>query len=479
MRSSGVSRSLCLALLATSAHAQQTVGAGAKAVVNSDSLPVYGAMSSSGEVKATLKRGDRVTIGVVLFGDDVTWCAITKAGETRRLGFASCEFLEQDRGGVTTAPPPPVEPKKPIPVREVPLPPPAATTVPPEPVAPSKPAQAVGKETAPAEPVPAPPAAVELPPPKTIPALEPPVREPDPPAPVAIPLPSDPALLAPLAPVIPPTSPPVAEPAPVPAPHPTESAPATPPLNPADFVETALDNSGLRASLARYTRTTNLISFLDRGRLAEIDVAALDRVLSEQFEPAVFSRAIGDQIGKNYSPKLLPELVEWLRSPVTQKLAGLERRALEPESREELVAFAADLSKSRPAESRLELAHRLYDASKICDVEVESTIALVYTVALAIGPALPKEKRYSAGELDRALGSVKSRYRSIMKNARLVHYLFAYQSASEAELEQYVVFLESESGRLFVSLIGKGFYDATEAISRRLLIEIPRNLKRR
>src|SRR6266849_4561559 len=204
MRSSGVSRSLCLALLATSAHAQQTVAAGAKAVVSSDSLPVYGAMSSSGEVKATLKRGDRVTIGVVLFGDDVTWCAITRAGETRRLGFASCEFLEQDRGTATTAPPPPVEPKKPIPVREVPpvllpsLPPPGAATVPPEPVAPSKPAQAIVKDAAPAETFPAPPAAVELPPPKRIPASEPPVREPDPPAPVAIPLPSDPAPVPPV-----------------------------------------------------------------------------------------------------------------------------------------------------------------------------------------------------------------------------------------------------------------------------------------
>jgi hypothetical protein len=66
-----------------------------------------------------------------------------------------------------------------------------------------------------------------------------------------------------------------------------------------------------------------------------------------------------------------------------------------------------------------------------------------------------------------------------MKNARLVHYLFAYQSASDEELEQYIGFLESESGKLFVSLIGKGYYDATETISRSLLIEIPRNLKRR
>jgi hypothetical protein len=244
-------------------------------------------------------------------------------------------------------------------------------------------------------------------------------------------------------------------------------------------VETALDSSGLRALLDRYTRTTNLIAFLDKGRLAEIDVAALDRVLAAQFEPGAFSRAVGDQIAKNYPPQSLPALVEWLRSPGTQKLTGLERRALDPESHDALVAFASDLSKSRPPESRLELIHRIYDGLKICDVEVESTIALVHTTALAIGPALPREKRYTAGELDRALGTVKARYRSIMKNARLVHYLFAYQTASDQELEQYIGFLESESGKLFASLIEKGFYDATETISRALLIEIPRNLKRR
>jgi hypothetical protein len=110
-------------------------------------------------------------------------------------------------------------------------------------------------------------------------------------------------------------------------------------------------------------------------------------------------------------------------------------------------------------------------------MEVETTIALVHTVAQAIGPALPKEKRYGAAELDRALGAVKSKYRSIMKNARIVRYLFAYQTASDAELGQYVQFLESESGKWLVSLVDKGFYDATESISRNLRADIPRNVK--
>ena len=53
------------------------------------------------------------------------------------------------------------------------------------------------------------------------------------------------------------------------------------------------------------------------------------------------------------------------------------------------------------------------------------------------------------------------------------------QSVSDAELELYVTFLESESGKALVSLIGKGFYEATETISRSLMAEIPRKLKRR
>src|SRR5258708_4986296 len=132
MRSSAISRGLCLALLASAAQAQ-TVAAGARAVVNSDSLPLYNSISTSSAVKATLTRGDAVTIGLVLFGDDVTWCAISKTGDTRRLGYASCEFLEPERPAA--APPAAPQPKsKPITIREVP---PEPITIPEAPAIPA------------------------------------------------------------------------------------------------------------------------------------------------------------------------------------------------------------------------------------------------------------------------------------------------------------------------------------------------------
>src|SRR5437016_9201427 len=129
MRISSVWRGLALALLATTARGQ-TVAAGARAVVASDTLPVYTAMSASSVVKATLQRGEQLTIGLVLFGDDITWCAVSRTGETRRLGFASCEFLEPDRGPASPAA---AKPKpQPITIRDAP---PELRTPPPPPVA--------------------------------------------------------------------------------------------------------------------------------------------------------------------------------------------------------------------------------------------------------------------------------------------------------------------------------------------------------
>src|SRR5260370_22067788 len=122
---------LWLGLLAVTVQAQ-TVAAGARAIVGADTLPVYATMSQAGEPKATLKRGDIVTIGLVLFDADVTWCAISKIGETKRLGFASCEFLERDRSAAP-APPPPVAATPPAPH---PIDPPVAPAAVPEPASP-------------------------------------------------------------------------------------------------------------------------------------------------------------------------------------------------------------------------------------------------------------------------------------------------------------------------------------------------------
>src|SRR5258708_4490281 len=180
MMKPAISQALCLALAAVAAQAQ-TVAAGARAVVSSETLPVYASMSESAEVRWRLKRGDTVVIGLVVFGSDVTWCAISRAGETKRLGFASCEFLEPASGSAPAsapaAEPPEAKPQSkptPITIREVPSPPITVRDVPP--VSAPTPVP-VG------EPAPPTPAATPVAPPTPAP-----VHEPVPPAPAATPV---------------------------------------------------------------------------------------------------------------------------------------------------------------------------------------------------------------------------------------------------------------------------------------------------
>src|SRR5579863_3299291 len=129
MTQAGISLGVCLALVTAPLRAQ-TIAAGARAVVSTDAVPVYANMSASGQAKATLKRGDRVIIGMVLFGSETTWCAISREGETKRFGYASCEFLEPESppppgapAPAAPAPAPPAKPPRPKPapvkIREV------------------------------------------------------------------------------------------------------------------------------------------------------------------------------------------------------------------------------------------------------------------------------------------------------------------------------------------------------------------------
>ena len=424
---------ISLAILLAAATRAQTVNAGARAVVSADTLPVYTAMSESGGPKTTLKRGDKVVIGMVLFGSDTTWCAVSREGEAKRLGYASCESLERERTPAPEAPAPAQAPVEP-PVKPAP-----------------KPAPVKAREMPPA------PAAVHEPAPKPNPAPAPAlIREP---APKALPTPALPAPAAPATPPPPPESG---------APRPSK-----------DFIDTVLDDTGLRAEITDYAQAARPDAFLDKGRLAEIDAAALDRVLRKRLQAGAILEAIAAQLRRSYSAPRMASLAEWLRSPAAGKLGSLERRAYAPASRQDLVEFAGTLAKSPPPEARLLLIHRIYNAMRTCDMEVETTIALVYTTAQAIDPALPKEKRYSTSELDRAMGGVKSRYRAVMKNARIVRYLFAFQSASDAELEQYAAFFESDTGIWLIAAVDKGFLGAAESISQRLREDIPRLVKAR
>ena len=64
--------------------------------MNVDQLPVHSSSSSKSGVAGSLKRGDVVTLGLVLSGGDQTWCEVTYQGPPPLSGFVACSQLNRE-----------------------------------------------------------------------------------------------------------------------------------------------------------------------------------------------------------------------------------------------------------------------------------------------------------------------------------------------------------------------------------------------
>ena len=387
--------------------------AGAKARVAVDELPVYLKMKAEGPPLKMLFKGDSVVIGLVLFGDDITWCAVSKPLESKRLGYVSCESLEPDKGEKPAQPEPvpvPKPPAQPIKIREI-------------------------------EP---PPIKVRELPQHTADQLLKSARESG-----AIP---DPAELKP-----------------PPAAAVTEA--------PENFVELALDRSGALRDIRMYVQRTNLISFLDRTRLAKINQKLLQNAIFEHFRAEIFDKNMAKKLAQANDPAHMPHLIAWVRSENTEAVENALRDASRADARQGLVKFASDLTAKPPPEGRLRLVHRLYDATHTTEREVHTTMSLVRAVALAMNPVLPKDLRSDARALDDSLKIVEAKYLPVMRNARLVHLLFAFRDLSDAQLEPYVAFWESTTGKWFSKNVEQGFTQASDQIGARFAKELPGRIR--
>ncbi len=422
------------AVFAGAAWAQS---AGARAVVSVDKLPVFVKMSAESAQVYQLSKGDAVVIGLVMFGDDITWCAISKAGETRRMGYVACEQLQPDKAQSNTAvPPAPAEP------------PPASTApAPPTPREPKVPIRI--REVAP-KPIPVreiEPAKLEKPE-AGAPAVR--VREVEP-ARIRI-REIEPAKIQ-VREVRPGDLPP-------PAPPPSD--------RPQDFLTLSLVRTGIVAEMERFLETTNPTSFLDKTRLAQIDTAKLRTIVARHWQPSVIRDHIAQRVAAGYDPAKMTAMMKWVQSPVALKTELAVTVISGPERRRQLSEFAEGLRASPPERARLEWIHRLHAAQQVTPAEVAFTMAVVRETALALNPSLPAGMRFTPKDLDPALLQVKQTYEPVMINAAIVYLLFLFRDFPEEQLKQLTEFWESEPGKWLAGAVTQGLESASLAVGKRI-----------
>src|SRR2546427_431094 len=136
-----------------------------------------------------------------------------------------------------------------------------------------------------------------------------------------------------------------------------------------------------------------------------------------------------------------------------------------------------DLERDDPSSRRLGLIERLDAGGGASETTVDVTIAIVRSLTLAFQPALPAVARLNHGQLEDQFARARNRTLEQIRHACIVNMLLAYRGLSDQELDRYVLFVESEAGQWYMSVMNSALLAAVdvaaEATATELVTAVP------
>jgi len=221
-----------------------------------------------------------------------------------------------------------------------------------------------------------------------------------------------------------------------------------------------LQRSGLRVQLESLTAGIRAQFVRAHRKQASPDRITIDRIVAERFTAETLYARIKLEFLRNLESARVGKALAWYDSPLGRRITGQELTALVAAGGAEAVA---DLEQNRPSSRRLVLIERLDAGGSASETTVDVTVAIVRSLTVAFQPGLPAVAGLTRDQLDKQIAQARNRTLEDMRRVCLVSMLLAYRGLSDDELDQYVQFVESESGQWYMSVMNSALLAAVGA----------------
>ena len=173
----------------------------------------------------------------------------------------------------------------------------------------------------------------------------------------------------------------------------------------------------------------------------------------QAFNVEEMERDLIDKMSEQMDKHSITIALEWFESPIGRKIIDLERTTYAAHAWQGKQVFIQGLAHNPPAEHRINKVRRLAEASYLSqiDEDLEMTTALALTGAM--NAKLPQEERIDPDYIRGQLETQREDMKEALQEEQLVNFLYLYHQLPESEIEQYLRFLDSESGKQFNSAI--------------------------
>lgn len=186
----------------------------------------------------------------------------------------------------------------------------------------------------------------------------------------------------------------------------------------------------------------------------------IESVFAEAYTAEGFNRRMGADLKKNFDEQRVQALLKDYSTPAAKRMVELGQAAPSPA---ELARFARSPAAPRPSSARAGLVKRIDAASRASDLAVEAAFTTMKAIALGVAG----EGAGKAAAVDKAIEKERASSTQRIRSATLLNLAFSLKDASEAELEAYAKFYETENSKWFTGIVYASILEEVKSASAR------------
>jgi hypothetical protein len=236
---------------------------------------------------------------------------------------------------------------------------------------------------------------------------------------------------------------------------------------PSDKLETLMKASGLSEQLVQFEQL--MLVQLRQG----VGEPSFSGPVSDRVEEAVSSAYAADRLQQRVLRHLegglsvdeIDRVLEWLGSPLGERITRLEEVASTPEAYREQNEIG-DFLVENVGEERLERYERLEEAVEVSELTYSISVNTMLAVAQGVALVAPGVESPPVDELRESIESRKEEMIEGFRQASIRSFAYTYRELEVADLDRYIEFAESQIGRKYHSVVSAAYERALSEAGR-------------
>ncbi len=244
------------------------------------------------------------------------------------------------------------------------------------------------------------------------------------------------------------------------------------------LIHEALELSGAKMQMENYAEI--LSSTVPQFRAGMIEGKQNDEILlflKNSFKINKIYPPVVDMFSARFNKKYVLSVIQWLKTPLGRKSAGLEVAASMPQMIDRSTAFREEYD--RMPDARKQSIRHMERAVRSTELNVDIVAASLFEMLKGMQVRMQGRSKISSEEIDTLVGKIRGVPRLQLTRDLLCSLAFTYRSVTDEELNEIVRFYRSPEGRWFndtsmeaiSAAIGKASREVGEKMGDALLVK--------